>query len=90
MGMVNPETGKYEAIRRTITHDNRPARKAFDVIAFELESGTVVGFEEFKKYDEERRAILQKFNESRIKNEQEMRSHLGQLYKNWTARMGGD
>jgi len=50
MGTLNPRTGKYEAIRRVITADGKGATKAEDALAFELESGDIVGGEEYEDF----------------------------------------
>lgn len=86
MGATNPNTGKYERIVRVITRDGRAARKASDVIAYELESGDQIGDEAFQEFDTQRKKIEEAGREKLMIVERETRSALHKLYKTWTSR----
>lgn len=89
MGKVCYICGKYGAIRRNITHDNRAAMKADDVIAQELECGHIVGNEKYQKYEEERKKILADAIKAKAEIDNNASSKLASLHKTFIESQGG-
>lgn len=86
MGMQCPECDTYQAQVRVITIDDKPPKKAADVIAVELACGHIVGSQEYTEYANARNALLKEQACAMEDVHKEYRHKLGQLFKDFHAR----
>jgi len=89
MGMINPRTGLYEPIKRVVTHDNKPAMSAENVIGWQLGSGDIVYAEQMKGYNDARIAILKEHQLKLNAINSEKQSKLSALHSNYTPVVAG-
>lgn len=80
MGMLNPRTGRHEAIVEVRTADGRAPTKATDILFYKLESGDIVGVADSKEYLERVVAVRKHLAETIHAAEQEAKKELIAAY----------
>ena len=87
MGRQCPECNSYEPQKRVITADFGPARKAEDVIAFELACGHTIGGEEYTEYEKVLKAVNVDIAGKQLALERTRKERLSMAYAEMKAKV---
>lgn len=85
MGMINPDTGRHEAIVEWLTAQPGPVSKKNPPIGLRLASGRVIGGEEYKVYEEKRRHVEAEYADAVNRARNAANAKMAQAHKDLVA-----